>query len=361
MKYTKYVELSDGLRTESNLIVSHVLENDLTLDLTYNDGEFFILAVDNGNGNVDVLKILVDYFEKNQLSKYQEGSYACLSLRKNMLDIVAKIVDDVKISEDMQAVLGKYLPKEEDYLVTIATDNSADAFWDPDLDGACRLNSHYVPAFKNKVKALLMEYRVQQVDEFLQKLRQESTIDDVPSQSTLYRWHKEKYNLDEETYFERIPNDLPQSYEIEQPTNFVVNTANTQEEKKQESNGDKKIKEFPLLDQQNIESAETQNIQLAQNQNIIHKNLNLKFKSLGELPESKGNKQLQHDLGYNSDDEHNYHHSTRSHTPPAQDLAHEESHKENLALVVIEKSYQDNIDDNRDTIGNDSYLNQDNI
>ena len=113
MKYQEdYIQLSDRISWKNKLLVSNILNKNTDLDLTYNEGEFFTLAIE-GN-SVEIVKTLLDYFNNNQLAKYKSGSIEYLLLKNKMRDILEIAIEDVSLSEEMDEVLNPYLPKEDD-------------------------------------------------------------------------------------------------------------------------------------------------------------------------------------------------------------------------------------------------------
>ena len=112
MKYQEdYIQLSDRISWKNKLLVSNILNKNTDLDLTYNEGEFFTLAIEDNS--VEIVKTLLDYFNNNQLAKYKSGSIEYLLLKNKMRDILEIAIEDVSLSEEMEEVLNPYIPKEE--------------------------------------------------------------------------------------------------------------------------------------------------------------------------------------------------------------------------------------------------------
>lgn len=106
--------------------VQNILDRDYSLDLMAYDGQFFNIAVEQKN--CDVVKVLLDYFERRQLTKFPAGSNEFLWLKKQMSDVIQVAIEDVELSKDMEELLNLYLPKEEttDYDIEDLMDDYAE-------------------------------------------------------------------------------------------------------------------------------------------------------------------------------------------------------------------------------------------
>ena len=59
MKYQEdYIQLSDRISWKNKLLVSNTLNKNTALDLTYNEGEFFTLAIESNS--VEIVQTLLD-------------------------------------------------------------------------------------------------------------------------------------------------------------------------------------------------------------------------------------------------------------------------------------------------------------
>jgi hypothetical protein len=111
MKYQEdYIQLSDRISWKNVSLVSNILNKNIDLDLTYNEGEFFTLAIENNS--VEIIKTLLDYFNENHLSKYTSGSTEYLLLKNKMRDILEVAIEDVSLSEEMKEMLSPYIDFE---------------------------------------------------------------------------------------------------------------------------------------------------------------------------------------------------------------------------------------------------------
>lgn len=112
MKYQEdYIQLSDRISWKNGALVSNILNKNLDLDLTYNEGEFFTLAIESNS--VEIIKTLLDYFNNNQLEKYPSGSTEYLLLKNKIIDILDIAIEDVDLSEEMKQVLSPYMRIED--------------------------------------------------------------------------------------------------------------------------------------------------------------------------------------------------------------------------------------------------------
>ena len=100
--------LSLGKFEKAKLILK---ENINDIDVLYKDGIFFELAISKENS--DILKALLNYFEENQLSKYDARSEEYINLQKNIVNILEIAIDGVNLSPKMKEVLSPYIDFEE--------------------------------------------------------------------------------------------------------------------------------------------------------------------------------------------------------------------------------------------------------
>lgn len=111
MKYQeKYIKLSDRISWNDKSLVCDLLERNKDLDITYKDGKFFIMAVEDNN--IEIVKILLDYFNDNQLVKYTTGSAEYLLLKNKLRDILEIAIEDVDLSREMKEALSPYIDFE---------------------------------------------------------------------------------------------------------------------------------------------------------------------------------------------------------------------------------------------------------
>ena len=61
-----HTSLSDRIGAKKYTMVMNILNNSKEIDVTYNEGEFFIIAI--SNNSTEIVKALLEYFKKNQLN-----------------------------------------------------------------------------------------------------------------------------------------------------------------------------------------------------------------------------------------------------------------------------------------------------
>jgi len=109
-----YIELGNRVSWEDNNLVTKLLSLNKNLDVLHDNGSYFIRAIESNS--YDIVNTLLEYFESNQLSKYEPRSYKYSSLKKKMYDIIELAIEDAELTKEMQKILTPYLPqKEEDY------------------------------------------------------------------------------------------------------------------------------------------------------------------------------------------------------------------------------------------------------
>ena len=102
--------LSNYCRWNDNKSVVELLDQSLDIDLTYNDNIYFRLAFKNNN--VEMLNSLLDYYEKTQLQG-DSNSLEYKVAKHKLQTVLQDAINSVDVSKEMQAILEKYLPKEE--------------------------------------------------------------------------------------------------------------------------------------------------------------------------------------------------------------------------------------------------------
>lgn len=116
-----YIDLGNRISWGESQLVSKLLSLNKNLDVLHYDGSFFIRAIESNN--YDIVNTLLEYFENNQLSKYEPRSLEFSILKKKMYDIIELAIEDVKLTEEMEKVLAPYLPQEEeDYQLDLMND-----------------------------------------------------------------------------------------------------------------------------------------------------------------------------------------------------------------------------------------------
>jgi len=126
MKYQEdYIQLSDRISWKNRELVSNILNKNIDLDLTYNEGEFFTLAIESNS--VEIIKTLLDYFNNNQLAKYTSGATEYLLLKNKIRDILEVAIEDITLSDKMKELLSPYIDFEgSDHSYNMLEDNKID-------------------------------------------------------------------------------------------------------------------------------------------------------------------------------------------------------------------------------------------
>lgn len=104
--------LSDYLSLNQFERAKKVLEdypNDI--DVTYSDGIFFLFVIEENN--LSMLNTLIKYYERNQLQG-DSNSLEYKVAKHKLQHILQDAVNTFTPSKEIQEVLEKYLPKEED-------------------------------------------------------------------------------------------------------------------------------------------------------------------------------------------------------------------------------------------------------
>ena len=107
-----YIEWGNRISWEDNNLVTKFLLLNKNLDVLHDNGSYFIRAIESNS--YDIVNTLLEYFESNQLSKYEPRTYEYSSLKKKMYDIVKLSIEDVDLTKEMQKILTPYLPQEEE-------------------------------------------------------------------------------------------------------------------------------------------------------------------------------------------------------------------------------------------------------
>ncbi len=90
--------------------VNYILSRDTNIDLLYKNGNLFIQAVE-GN-RVEILKLLIEYYQNNQLDKQIKSSSEYNVLKSKLINILQTAIEDVILSPEMKEVLSSYIDFE---------------------------------------------------------------------------------------------------------------------------------------------------------------------------------------------------------------------------------------------------------
>jgi hypothetical protein len=82
------------------------------IDILYNSGEYFRQAIKHNN--VEMLNTLLNYFQKITLQLDTDNKYAVPIAKQKLQQILQDAANSFNPSKEIQEVLEKYLPKEED-------------------------------------------------------------------------------------------------------------------------------------------------------------------------------------------------------------------------------------------------------
>lgn len=107
---TNYTLLSRYICRNDCQEVSSILAKDNLLDVTYDEGKFFIAAIDEKN--VQMVQILIDYFENNQLARCQDQSAEYFILKNKLRGTLETAIEDVEFSQEMKKILSPYIDFE---------------------------------------------------------------------------------------------------------------------------------------------------------------------------------------------------------------------------------------------------------
>jgi hypothetical protein len=107
------------------------------------------------DNNIEIVNILLDYFNDNQLVKYTTGSAEYLLLKNKLRDILEIAIEDVDLSQEMKEVLSSYIDFEgsknndsfSDIDQTIFTEN-----FNKDVVSNNLLNAEILKKFETEIK-----------------------------------------------------------------------------------------------------------------------------------------------------------------------------------------------------------------
>jgi len=106
--YTKLSHYCSWDQTEN---LDRILSQNVGIDLTYNNGIYFRLSIKHNN--TKILNSLLQYYERTNLKGYFESIEYKVAKHK-LQQILQDAVNTFTPSKEIQELLEKYLPKEED-------------------------------------------------------------------------------------------------------------------------------------------------------------------------------------------------------------------------------------------------------
>lgn len=133
-----YYSLSDRVAAKKHSMVKRLLDDNLNLDLTYDNGTLFTMSIENNS--YDILKVLLEYFEQNQLSAYKQGSYEYSLLKGKIRNILEQAIECTDISLEMQKILSPYLDFNDYRLIHAAADGNEKEVKELLLEGKIDIN-----------------------------------------------------------------------------------------------------------------------------------------------------------------------------------------------------------------------------
>jgi hypothetical protein len=107
----KHIILADYVSWDDTKKVSDMLDRYKNIDLVYDDGIYFKLSIKHDN--IKILNFLLQYYEQTNL-KGDFNSIEYKVAKHKLQQILQDAVNTFTPSKEIQEVLEKYLPKEED-------------------------------------------------------------------------------------------------------------------------------------------------------------------------------------------------------------------------------------------------------
>jgi hypothetical protein len=108
---SKEVTLYNYIRRNDLKGVEDILYYNDRLDVV-SEKKYFNMAI--SNQNVQIVEVLINYFNNVQLVKHKHNQIECLLLKKQLHDVLEYAVEDVEISEEMKKLLSPYLEFGDD-------------------------------------------------------------------------------------------------------------------------------------------------------------------------------------------------------------------------------------------------------
>lgn len=107
----KHIILADYVSWDDTKKVSDMLNRYKNIDLVYDDGIYFKLSIKHDN--IKMLNFLLQYYEQTNL-KGDSNSLEYKVAKHKLQQILQDAVNTFTPSKEIQEVLEKYLPKEDD-------------------------------------------------------------------------------------------------------------------------------------------------------------------------------------------------------------------------------------------------------
>jgi len=106
----EYIKLGNRISSQNEKLVNDILSSNNNLNVLHGEGTFFIRSIENNN--IKIVQSLLEYFEKNQLSKYDSMSIEHYNLKNQLIEIINIAIDEVNLSSEMKEVLSPYIDFE---------------------------------------------------------------------------------------------------------------------------------------------------------------------------------------------------------------------------------------------------------
>jgi hypothetical protein len=123
-KMKDYIRLSDSVTGKNVALVREILRGNTSLDMTCDDGELFILSI--RKDNVEVTKLLLEYYKNHQLSQFSVGSSEYNILQFHFNDAIRTATEGRTLSSEMKALLSPYIDFEGNECDDDSGDDEAD-------------------------------------------------------------------------------------------------------------------------------------------------------------------------------------------------------------------------------------------
>ncbi len=133
-----YEDLADRIGAKKYSMVVTLLNRKNDLDLTYDNGTFFNMSIENNS--YDIVKVLLEYFERNQLNAYKQGSYEYSLLKGKMRNILEQAIEYNDISLEMKNILSPYLDFNDYRLIHAAAAGNEQEVKELLLEGKIDIN-----------------------------------------------------------------------------------------------------------------------------------------------------------------------------------------------------------------------------
>jgi len=119
----KNIILSEYISWDDNNKVRDMLDRHIDIDLIYDDGIFFKLAVKHNN--VQIVEVLLKYLDSTTLQDLEIDNIEYKVVKNKISVILQDAENSFEVSEEMQQIIAPYLPNDDE-------DSQADNFSEDD-------------------------------------------------------------------------------------------------------------------------------------------------------------------------------------------------------------------------------------